>query len=93
MDLQPPAGSNISITTEGADPTIIVPAAGSSTRYLAGVFLLFWLGMWTIGFKDAGSQVLSGKAPVFVIFWLCAWTVGGIFAVISLYRIFRAPDP
>lgn len=93
MDLQPPAGSNISLTTDGADPTIIVPAASSATRYLPGVFLLFWLGMWTIGFRDAGSKVLSGNANAFLIFWLCAWTVGGIFAVLTLYRIFRPSVP
>jgi hypothetical protein len=93
MDLQPPAGSNISLTTDGADPTIIVPAANNPTRYLPGLFLLFWLGMWTIGFRDAASKVLSGNASTFLIFWLCGWTVGGILAVLTLYRIVRPSVP
>jgi hypothetical protein len=93
MDLQPPAGSKISIATDGSDPTIIVPATSSPMRYLPGLFLLFWLGMWTIGFRDAASKVLAGNAGGFLIFWLCAWTVAGIFAVLSLYRIFRPSIP
>jgi len=60
---------------------------------LTGLFLLFWLGMWTIGFRDAGSKVISGNANGFLIFWLGAWTQGGIFAVVSLYRIFRPSVP
>jgi hypothetical protein len=79
--------------TDGADPTIIVRAASSPTRYFPGLFLLFWLGMWTIGFRDAASKVLSGNANAFLIFWLCGWTVGGILAVFTLYRIVRSPIP
>jgi hypothetical protein len=93
MDLNPPAGSKISIASDGADPTIIIPAATSSTRYFTGLFLLFWLGMWTIGFRDAGSKVISGNANGFLMFWLAGWTLGGIFAVVSLYRIFRPSVP
>jgi hypothetical protein len=93
MDLNPPAGSKISIASDSADPTIIIPAATSSTRYFTGLFLLFWLGMWTIGFRDAGSKVISGNANGFLMFWLAGWTLGGIFAVVSLYRIFRPSVP
>jgi hypothetical protein len=93
MDLNPPAGSKISVVSDGADPRIIIPATSSSTRYLTGLFLLFWLGMWTIGFREAGSRVISGNANGFLIFWLGAWTLGGIFAVVSLYRIFRPSVP
>jgi hypothetical protein len=93
MDLNPPAGSKISIASDSADPTIIIPAATSSTRYFTGLFLLFWLGIWTIGFRDAGSKVISGNANGFLIFWLAGWTLGGIFAVVSLYRIFRPSVP
>jgi hypothetical protein len=93
MDLQPPAGSNIWIAMDGADPTIVVPATTSATRYFPALFLLFWLGMWTFGFRDAASKVLSGNANGFLIFWLCGWTVGGILAVFTLYRIVRSPIP
>jgi hypothetical protein len=93
MDLNPPAGSRISIANDGPDPTVVIPARGGFTRYLIGLFLLFWLGMWTIGFRDAGSKVLAGNAPVFLIFWLGAWTLGGIFAAYALFRAFRPLVP
>jgi hypothetical protein len=93
MDLNPPAGSKISIATDGADPTVIIPAATSSTRYFTGLFLLFWLGMWTVGFRDVGSKVISGNANGFQMFWLAGWTLGGILAVASLYRMFRPSIP
>jgi hypothetical protein len=63
--------------------------SGSTGRFLAGAFLLFWLGGWAFGFHSAMTQVLSGKAGAFLIFWLGAWTVGGVFVVSMLYRIFR----
>jgi hypothetical protein len=81
MDWQPPAGSKISVATDGADPTVVIPNTGGASRYFTGLFLLFWLGMWTIGFRDAGSKVISGGANAFLVFWLAAWTLGGIFAV------------
>jgi hypothetical protein len=93
MDWQPPAGSKISIATDGSDPIVVIPAASSPMRYFTGLFLLFWLGMWTIGFRDVGSKVISGNANGFLIFWLCGWTVGGIFAAFTLYRAFRPPIP
>jgi hypothetical protein len=93
MDLNPPAGSKISIVSDGADPIIIIPAAKSPMRYFTGLFLLFWLGGWALGFKSAASQILSGQANAFIIFWLGAWTVGGIFAALSIWRIFRPSVP
>jgi hypothetical protein len=93
MNLQPPAGSKISIMMDGTDAKIVIPYVGGPARHFTGLFLLFWLGMWTIGFKDAGSQVLSGNASGFVIFWLGAWTLGGVFAALTLYRAFRPPVP
>ena len=93
MNLQPPAGSKISIMMDGTDPKILIPYVGGPARYFIGLFLLFWLGMWTMGFRDAGSRVLSGNANGFIIFWLGAWTLGGVFAVLTLYRAFRPPVP
>ena len=62
-------------------------------RFLVAAFLLFWLGGWFFGFSSASSKVLSGDAPAFLFFWLGAWSVGGLFAVYTLYRIFRPPVP
>jgi hypothetical protein len=93
MDLEPPAGSKITIMRDGFDPTIIIPPANNPARYFTGLFLLFWLGGWFIGFRDVGSKVLSGEANGFSIFWLGGWTLGGILAAFSAYRIFRPAVP
>jgi hypothetical protein len=93
MDLNPPEGSGISISYDEADPTIIIPARGSASRYFGGVFLLFWLGGWAFGFKSAASQLMSGNGNLFVVFWLGAWTVGGILAALTAYRTFRPTVP
>jgi hypothetical protein len=89
MDLNPPPGSNISIASDRIDPTIVIPPTTSASRYFGGLFLLFWLGGWAVGFKDVGSKVLAGQANAFMVFWLCGWTIGGILAALSLFRIVR----
>jgi hypothetical protein len=93
MDLNPPAGSNISIANNQGDPVVVVPPTSSFMRYPAGFFVLFWLGMWTIGFKSAIAQIWSGNFQLFLVFWLGAWTLGGIFALNMLYRTFRPSVP
>ena len=93
MDLSPPQGSKISIVEGNGDPTIVIPALGGFSRYFAALFMLFWLGMWQMGFRDAGSKVLAGNAPAFLIFWLAAWTLGGIAAAYTLFRVVRPSVP
>ena len=93
MDLDPPAGSQISIDRKDLDPTIIIPAIASSTRYFGGIFLLFWLGGWVMGETSAITQLMSGKGGTFIIFWLGGWTVGGILAALTAYQIFRPTVP
>jgi len=93
MDLNPPAGSQISIDRNDLDPTIIIPATASSTRYFGGVFLLFWLGGWVMGETSAITQLMSGKGGAFILFWLGGWTIGGIFAALTAYQIFRPTVP
>jgi hypothetical protein len=93
MELNPPAGSQISINRNDLDPTIIIPATASSTRYFGGVFLLFWLGGWVMGETSAITQLMSGKGGAFIIFWLGGWTIGGILAALTAYQIFRPTVP
>jgi hypothetical protein len=93
MDLDPPAGSQISINRKDLDPTIIIPATASSTRYFGGVFLLFWLGGWVMGETSAITQLMSGKGGAFIVFWLGGWTIGGILAALTAYQIFRPAVP
>jgi hypothetical protein len=90
MILKPPDGSKISVTTEGTDPMIVVPnGSAGAMRYFAGLFLLFWLGGWYVGFSDVFARMLAGKANSFLLFWLGGWTLAGIAVVLCLYRIFR----
>jgi hypothetical protein len=95
MDLMPPSGSKILVTTSGADTVITIPqGSGGPMRYFAGLFLLFWLGGWFAGFGTAASKLRSGgldslAANGFLVFWLGAWTLAGAFAVFFLYKIFR----
>ena len=93
MDINPPAGSKISVVSDGADPTIVIPASSSPMRYFTGLFLLCWLGGWALGETHAISDILSGKVTAFLIFWLGGWTLGGIFAAYSAYRSLRPPVP
>jgi hypothetical protein len=93
MDINPPAGSKILVVSDGADPTIVIPAASSPMRYFTGLFLLCWLGGWALGEAHAISGILSGKFTAFLIFWLGGWTLGGIFAAYSAYRSLRPPVP
>jgi len=95
MNLMPPSGSKILVTTSGADPVITIPqGSGGPMRYFVGLFLLFWLGGWFAGFSASASKLWSGglesvAANGFLAFWLGGWTLGGAFAMFSLYRIFR----
>jgi hypothetical protein len=58
-----------------------------------GLFLLFWLGGWFVGFSDVFTRLLSGKANTFLFFWLGGWTLAGIAVALCLYRIFRPSVP
>lgn len=94
MILKPPDGSKISVTTEGTDPVIVVPhGSASAIRYFVGLFLLFWLGGWFVGFSSTISTLAFGKFHLFLVFWLGGWTLAGIAVVVCLYRIFRPSIP
>jgi len=94
MKISPPAGSRISITASDlGESVIVIPVAQEWTRYLGGVFVLFWLGGWAFGEVTVASQILSGKASSFHIFWLGAWTLGGVYAAYFAYRSLRPTVP
>jgi hypothetical protein len=94
MNLTPPAGSTITVTTDSSDPVVTIPAgSGGISRFFVAAFILFWLGGWTMGFASAGRQVLSGSSNPFLIFWLGGWTIGGGFAAVFLYRLLRPSVP
>jgi hypothetical protein len=96
MNLEPPSGSRISVTTNDTYPLIVVPHKGAGvTRYFVGpfllawlLFLLAWLDGWLAGFSSALSKLSSGETfdraqHAFLVFWLVAWTLGGAMAVLG----------
>ncbi len=75
----------------------LMQAAGIA-RYFTGLFLLCWLGGWSVGFSRTVSTLVSGGTGSvggngFLIFWLGGWTAGGLFAMLMLYRAFRPSVP
>jgi hypothetical protein len=93
MDINPPTGSKISVVEDAGDPVIVLPLAGGASRYFIGLFMLFWLGMWQMGFRDAASKIMAGNAPAFLFLWLGAWSLGGIAVAYTLFRILRPSVP
>jgi hypothetical protein len=94
VNLEPPSGSRISVTTDGAYPLIVVPHGnGGLIRYYVGLFLLVWLGLWFAGFSSAVSSLSSGQPHAFLVFWLVGWTLGGAYAMYMAYRALRPSVP
>jgi len=94
VNLEPPSGSRISVTTDGAYPLIVVPHGnGGLMRYYVGLFLLAWLGLWFVGFSSAVSSLSSGNTHAFLVFWLVGWMLGGASAMYMAYRAFRPSVP
>ena len=99
MDVMPPSGSKILVTTSGADTVITIPqGSGGPMRYFAGLFLLFWLGLWFVGGGAAASKLWSGglesaAANGFLVVWLGAWALGAAWAIFVLYKLFRPSVP
>lgn len=90
----PPANSNIEVRNE-FNQTIILwkNPRGSWTKYFGAIFLLAWLGGWTMGEYSVIKQLLNGTANPFLIFWLIGWTVGGGFAIANIYFLLRPSKP
>ena len=96
--ITPLDGSKIQIEHESGFQKLVIPQpSGGIMRYLVGAFVLFWLGMWAIGWIAAASQLMkengNGPPDAFLIFWLGGWTVGGIFVFWFLYRSLRPSVP
>jgi hypothetical protein len=93
VNLEPPSGSKISVTTDGAHPLVVVPHARHPIRHAVRLFFLVWLGGWLAGFASAVSKLWSGEAEAFLVVWLVAWTLIGAFAVYCAARAFRPSVP
>jgi hypothetical protein len=87
---RPPINSKIEVTNE-LNQTIMKwqNPRGSWSRYFVVIFLLAWLGGWTVGEYSVAKKVFNGESNPFEIFWLIGWTVGGLFALINIYLMVR----
>ncbi|WP_320034753.1 hypothetical protein [Halarcobacter sp.] len=94
MNINIPVDSKIKIEKLYGNNVIVIPYENNSIlKYLIGIFILFWLGGWFMGFLSAINQIMLGKAETFLFFWLGGWTIGGIFAGYMIFRIFRKTVP
>ena len=89
-----PNGSTISLMQEGADTVVDIPQEKAGVfAFLQALFLLVWLVGWAFGFEHAAAQLLAGRGNGFIEVWLTLWTIGGIFVVLSVYRMLRPTIP
>ena len=94
MNRNLPQNSNISIEmVDGVEKIIIPHAKGGILKYFVGAFLTFWMFGWATGFVTVGSQILAGEGNAFLFFWFAGWSIGGLFAGMTLFKIFRKSIP
>ena len=56
------------------------------------LFLIFWLGMWQMGWRDAAGKLAHDPSQPFLLFWIGGWTLGGIWAVTWCMRMLAGRD-
>jgi len=96
MMITPPLQSKIRVENADGNAMIIIPQRkGGFFRYLVGIFMLFWLGAWAVGWGiGVEAMVTEGNGyRAFILFWLGTWTVGGLFAMFYLYRLLQRAVP
>ena len=98
MTLEPPSGSRISVTPDGAHSVIVIPqGSGAPVRYLVGLGSLAWLGAWLFAVGSAVSQLPSVQASprlaVHIFNWFAGYMLWGAFVAYVAYRAFRPPVP
>ena len=92
MDLDPPAGSRISVVHEGGEPTIVIPipVATGPAHYFFGLFMVIWLFGAAFLLLRVASEVLAGNGNALLVFVLGGLTLGVVFAAHAVYRAQRA---
>src|SRR5687768_10540763 len=71
-----PSKPRYTISTEGGNLTVSCPP---KRNWLVLLFLLGWLGAWTVGGISAFTEVAKpGDHQAFMAFWLIGWAVGEI---------------
>ena len=78
---EPPGQSRFTAEwRDGAEWLLVSPRK----RLLVSLFMLVWLGGWSIGFVAAARDILAGERLPFLLFWFAGWTIGGAFVIALL---------
>jgi hypothetical protein len=88
MDLNPPAGSKISIDNSGSVPIVVIPQPGGMKVQFAGLFLAVWLlfGGAPIALKVA-SGVFSEYGNIFATVLLCPLLLFDAYVAYAVFRV------
>lgn len=83
---EPATSNRVSVARDLASTRIEVRA---KRQILILLFLLFWLGAWTVGGGFAITSLLFGSGEfgggqLFTLFWLGGWAVGWVFATSTI---------
>ncbi|MCP1967279.1 hypothetical protein [Bradyrhizobium elkanii] len=89
MDFNPPAGSKISVVTEGSAPVIVIPQPDNPMALLVGLLMIFLLFFGAIALIHTASMVLSGQGNVSLVIWMGLWTPGLALTACVVYRLLR----
>src|SRR5580765_6643115 len=76
------------VSEESGRLRIVIPMR---KRVFLLLFLLAWLGGWTLGGIAIGKQ-LSQKFNLFEAFWMCGWVMGEVVATYTLLRMSGGRD-
>jgi hypothetical protein len=93
MDVKPPAGSRITIASDGLDPIIVIPKPNSPMVHIAGLVMAILLLGGVPAFISVASKVLSGNGNMSLVLWMGLWTPGLLFSAYALYRVLHRPVP
>lgn len=80
MRYEEPKSARFSIERDDGVEVIRIPAA---KNWLALLFLIFWLTIWTLGGGVAAWQAVRTFEP-FLFVWLVFWAAGWIFAASTI---------
>ncbi|MGA2042380.1 MAG: hypothetical protein ABSG83_03305 [Roseiarcus sp.] len=80
MRYEPTEPARFAVETVGGDEQITIGAQRSA---LVALFLIVWLGGWTVGGVAAMASLARHFHP-FLLFWLCGWALGWVSVVVAL---------